>query len=379
MERHPIFQVADGVIWLHHAHDSSYSRRSMDIVKMRGEEYAEGLHPFHIDSEGITVYPHIEPPDLPLELPVSQERLTTGLPILDAMMGDGVVRGGTTLIVGNPGVGKTLLGLSFILAGASHKEPGIIVTLREKPLPLRRMADSLGLDIQSLESQRLLVHWRPQRWEMEPAVFASRLENVVKQANGYRVFIDSVGDMENEAREEDKWEETIRLLLNNFKRKGITVFAAHEISELFGSFELNAKGASGAADNVVLLTYVELDGRIKRAIHILKARESQHSKEIREFEVIGRSFHIGNCLHAITGILQGAPVLSEYSKLFYLSLRARYVAETLKQTGLAGFADLMQLTGLSRKDLLKQLEELQQHKVITSIEREDETLYKVIV
>jgi circadian clock protein KaiC len=241
------------------------------------------------------------------------------------------------------------------------------------------MADSLELDPQALEEQGLLVQWSPSPSEIDPDIRAARLRAVAGKVNAHRLFIDSIKDLENGAYDKARSKGYIYSLLNDFKVNGITTFVANEIPELFGSFPLSENGISCMADNIILLRYVELSGQVKRAIHVLKVRGSQHSKEIRELEITDRGIEIGNCLNAITGLLSGAPVFSEFSNLLYLPLRARYVIETLKQAGLSNLADLMRRTGLSRKDLLGQIEDLQQQKMVGAIRREGETLFKVTI
>lgn len=380
IEQTSISTLADGIIYLHYKRQGFHYQRYIDIRKMRGEDYSAGLRSFSIGRDGLRVYPRIGIPDVLPDPMLTSERITTGLPELDVMLTGGLVRGTTTMAAGSAGTGKTLFGLHFILAGTVLKEEGLIITFRENPVQLREIALAFGWDIKPMEDRgKLVIHWHPSPGEVEPDIYAAHLRDLVEKTNARRVFVDSIEDIEKVIPNKTRCQDCVYALIHDFKSRGITAFITSEIPELFGTFRLNDNGIAFLADNVILLRYVELSGQVRRAVSVLKMRGSQHSKEIREFETTRRGISIGSGLHAVTGLLNGAPMFSEYSSLLYLPLRARYVVETLKQKGLANLADLMRLTGLSRKDLLRQIEELQYQKMIIAIEREDETVYKVSV
>lgn len=309
IEREPIFAIADGIIRLHYQPQGLHYQCYVDVLKMRGGDYFTGLHPFTISNDGLMVYPRIKTPEVFPEYEMVPERISTGLPELDAMLEGGVLRGTVTMVAGGTGTGKTLLGLHFITTGAARGEPGVIVTFQENPVQLREIAPSFGWDLSSLEEQGLLIHLYHSPVEIQPDIHAACIKAAVEKVGAGRVLIDSIKDIEIATPDKVRYRDYIYSLANYFKMKGITTLLTNEIPELFGSFRLSEHGVSFIADNIILLRYVELSGRMGRAINVMKVPGSRHSKEIREFDITTGGFHIGEPIRALTGVLTGIPTI----------------------------------------------------------------------
>jgi len=379
ISKRSIFSFADGILCLHYEHRGDGYRRYMDLYKMRGRSHVPGRHPLSIGHKGIGIYPRFVAEGVHSGIASASGRISAGLAELDLMLSGGVPRGSVCVALGNAGTGKTLLGLHFLMAGVEQGEPGLLVGFRESPVQLADIGRSFGWDLKSLEEDGMLA-WRHLPSFPDPDIQAARLAELADQMGARRIFIDSVHDMGGEAGFRDNGcRARMSSLIHDFRLQEITTFLAEQIPGLSGSLEMEADGIASMADVVLVLRYVELSGRLKRAVHVLKARGCSHSKEIREYEIADRGIRIGNCLHAVTGLLNGNPVFAAHSNLLYLPLRARYVVESLRQTGVATVADLMRLTGLSRKDVLRQMEKLHQRKMVIAIERGDETLYKATI
>jgi len=142
---------------------------------------------------------------------------------------------------------------------------------------------------------------------------------------------------------------------------------------------LSEHGVSFIVDNVILLRLVERSGKMGRAISIMKMRGSQHNKEIREFKIASKGFHIGAPILALTGVLTGTPTISDSMALGHFTLRAHYILESLKQMSSASLADLSRFTRLSRETLLQELEDLQQQNMVITIKKGDRVHYKTTV
>ncbi|MGN6697886.1 MAG: RAD55 family ATPase, partial [Thermomicrobiales bacterium] len=122
MPQYAELTIADHIIVLRNESATLRGGRWLEATKVRGAAQREGWHRYTIDRDGIHVYPRLESVVLPAEVALSAERRSFGLPELDAMMDGGAPQGSTTLITGNPGTGKTLFGLHFLLAGARQGE-----------------------------------------------------------------------------------------------------------------------------------------------------------------------------------------------------------------------------------------------------------------
>jgi len=381
IEREPIFAIADGIIQLHNLHHGLHYQRYINVLKLRGENYFTGLHPFDINSTGLTVYPRIKTVEEPSEIVLSdRHRVSTGVDELDTMLAGGVPPGSATMVAGGAGTGKTLLGLHLITAGVAIGEPGVIVTFQENPQQLREIAQSFGWDLAQMEKQGLLVHLYSSPVELQPDIHAARVKAAVQKVGAKRVLLDSLKDIEIATPDKVRFKDYIYSLVNQFKLQGVTTLLTNEIPEMFGPFQLSEYGVSFVVDNVILLRYLELTGRMGRAISIMKVRGSQHSKEIRAFEITDTGIRIDRVVQAQTGVLTGIPVFRERSKdLLYLPIKARYVVEVLQQRGLTSAADLSQLTGLAMEDLAQELETLREQGMVVVTQDGNRLFYKATV
>lgn len=377
IEKEPIFAIADGIIRLHNHPQGLHYQRYIDVLKLRGEDYFTGLHPFNISDKGLTVYPRIKSLDQPGELDLDAQKASTGVPELDAMLEGGLPRGSATMVAGGAGTGKTLLGLHLITAGVAQGEPGVIVTFQENPRQLREIARSFGWDLAEMERQGLLVHLYSSPVEIQPDIHAAHVKEIVQRIGAKRVLLDSLKDIEIATPDKVRFKDYIYALVNLFKLQGVTTLLTNEIPEMFGPFQLSEYGVSFVVDSVILLRYVELSGRMGRAINIMKVRGSQHSKEIRYFEITNDGIQIMTVVDAQTGVLTGIPIIRDNRKdLQYLPIKARYVIEALQERGRADLDELVSLTGLSAEDLTKELDELREQGMVIVTRNNKKNYYK---
>jgi circadian clock protein KaiC len=377
IEKEPIFAIADGIIRLHNHPQGLHYQRYIDVLKLRGEDYFTGLHPFNISDKGLTVYPRIKSLDQPGEIDLYAQKASTGVPELDAMLEGGLPRGSATMVAGGAGTGKTLLGLHLITAGVAQGEPGVIVTFQENPRQLREIARSFGWDLAEMERQGLLVHLYSSPVEIQPDIHAAHVREIVQRIGAKRVILDSLKDIEIATPDKVRFKDYIYALVNMFKLQGVTTLLTNEIPEMFGPFQLSEYGVSFVVDNVILLRYVELAGRMGRAINIMKVRGSQHSKEIRYFEITSDGIQIMTVVDAQTGVLTGIPIIRDNRKdLQYLPIKARYVIEALQERGKADLDELVSLTGLSAEDLTKELDELREQGMVIITKNNNKKYYK---
>jgi len=377
IEEEPIFAIADGITRMHYKQQGLTYQRFVDILKMRGEDYFTGMHPFTISKSGLTVYPRIKTPEVFPDYHFTHDQVSTGLSELDAMLHGGLPRGSATMVAGGAGTGKTLVGLHFITNGAIHQEPGVIVTFQENPSQLREIVHSFGWDLEELEKKGLLVHLYNSPVEIQPDVHASRVREAVERIGARRVLIDSIKDIEIATPDKVRYKDYIYSIVNEFKMKGISLILTNEIPELFGNFQLSEYGVSFIADNVILLRYVEISGCMEHAINILKVRGSMHSKEIRRFEITGHGIHIGESIRGMSGILTGMPSGVYHHRFMDLPLRARYVVDSLKQLGTGTLEELTNVTGLSTQHVSHEIDYLIEEGIVVDGERDGVRFFKV--
>jgi circadian clock protein KaiC len=303
----PIFAVADGIILLDHESRGMETYRHLEVLKMRGDDYFSGRHPFAISADGITVYPRLKAPASPAPYPIGDTRVSLGVSGLDEMTQGGVLSATSTLVAGSAGTGKTLLCLHFLLEGIRKGEPGLLITFQETPSMLRAFGRGFGWDLERLEAKGLLHLLYSSPVEMGVDQHAHTIRRTISEAGARRVAMDSLKDIELATPDKVRYKDYIYSLVNDFRLQGITSLLTSEIPEMFGAFIVSEYGISSVADNVILLRYVELSSRITRAISVLKTRGSDHDKSLREYRITSAGLEVLELFEGVQGIITGTP------------------------------------------------------------------------
>ncbi len=279
--------VVDGIIELTNHPIGLRDYRSLRVRKLRGSDYRSGEHSFRITSDGIVVFPRFVTPPAPARYTVSRERARTGIPGLDDMLHGGLLRGTTTLIAGDPGVGKTVTALHFLLLSARDGEPGAYISFQEDPNQLAQIARNFGFEIEELQARRAVDVFYTSPVELDIDEHTLKIVDTIERIGARRVVIDSISDLEAGAkRDADRYFNYVYSLVQWFKDRGITTMMTAEISQMFGAdLILSGRGISHIADNLIALRYVPVGPQIRRAITVLSARGSAHSNEIREYTI----------------------------------------------------------------------------------------------
>lgn len=280
--------VFDTILKLYHESRGRRIRREIEVVKSRGQDFVGGRHTMRIESGvGIGVYQRAQTvTKSAVDQPTSTNRLSTGTNALDELMDGGVYEGSTSLVVGISGTGKTVAGTQFLMAGAKSGKRGLLVSLDEYPQQLMRNAASLGLDLKGAvdAGQVFILYDSP--LELELDVHFARIREICEREKIEQVVCDSVAVYE--LSQSDRASEFLYSLATYFKDRLITAFLNYESPELLGVSQISEdlKG-SHLVDNIVLLSYVEISTRLRRAISVPKVRGSKNKHVTREF-VIGK-------------------------------------------------------------------------------------------
>jgi circadian clock protein KaiC len=293
IDRYPEFAVADGVLHLVLKRVGVKDVRYLRVLKLRGTEFQGGEHAYRISSQGITVYPRLVPVSEPGSYAVHQERSSTGLEVLDAMVEEGLWKGGSTVVFGPPGSGKTLLGLHFLLKGIECGEKGLLLSLQENPSQLASVASGFGWDLEQATASGALdlFYVSPVDLYIDQVVLEV-IEHAAKSGAG-RLVIDSLNDLEAAASDRHRFHDYMYALVQHMSIKGISLFMTSEVKDLFATTYLSEFGISHMSDNLVLLHYLREESSVKRAIAVLKTRGSRHDTRIREFKITSEGFRIG--------------------------------------------------------------------------------------
>jgi circadian clock protein KaiC len=303
----PELNMSDGIVTLGLAAKGALVTRTLQAQKTRGREPLLGFHGMRIDANGVTIHPRIESFIRPALGGLSAERLSVGLPELDQMLGGGgLLRGSVTLVTGSPGTGKTLIGLQYIVDGARRGEKGLIVGFRESPQILIDKARLFGIDLDAPIRKGLvsIFHQVPIDLPVDEA-----LGGVVRRIEAFgpkRLVLDSVGEIERAVFEEwRKW--TLMVWLAEIIRGyGLTGLVMRELSQVAGpELDFSDSPLAVLGENLILLRYVEFRSELYRILSILKLRDSDHDRTIRQYEISTAGLRVLARLESAEGILSG--------------------------------------------------------------------------
>ncbi len=237
---------------------------------------------------GVTVHPRIETAlrTPALEVGGRRPRVSTGLPPLDAMLRGGLLSGSTTMLLGPPGSGKTLLGLHVLDAGAQAGELGLHVGFYETPALLVETAAAVGLDLgRQVADGRITVLWQPPLEESEDAL-AERLLATVQDRGIRRLFVDGLDGFLQAAVYPERMGRFFTALTLELRARGVTTLMSVELPTLFGTTaDVPLPGVSAIAENIIVLRAVERRSRLYRLLSIVKTRGSGHDPAIRAFTI----------------------------------------------------------------------------------------------
>lgn len=306
----------DGVVQLFNEPTSARDSRWLRVAKLRGSNYLNGRHQFAIGTDGITVFPRLEAAQARMEPSwhEPQNRLKFGIPGFDAMIGGGLQEASSTLILGTPGSGKTLLGLHFLAEGARQGEPGILAGFNETPPALANTAHDAGMELgPHLESGLVRTMWRPPL-ELAPDEWAWQLLAAIEEHRPHRLVIDAFSDLVPLFAIPDRKAFFGPALVNRLRDRGVTALFLLEIDAFGGdALTVPVQNISATMDNGLLMRTVELRSSLHRMISVLKQRQTRFDPTIRELLIGSQGLVVGDPFDA-SSVLSGiATPLSDAS------------------------------------------------------------------
>jgi len=300
--------IAHAVIRLEQLNsDYGASRRRLMVVKYRGHNFRGGFHDYKIIEGGIIVYPRLVASEHVTD--VEQTRMSSGLPELDALLGGGIERGTSTLLVGAPGTGKSSVAVQFAIAAAERGETAAFFIFDESLNTLRTRSAGMGMDLQPhLDSGRIRIR-QIDPAELSPGELVHDIRRVVIENKASVVVIDSLNGYLNAMPNEQFLIIQLHELLTFLGQAGVVTLLIGAQHGLMGMQLQTPVDASYLADAVVLLRYFETEGMVRQAISVMKKRGGVHERTIRDFSMSKNGIHVGPPLRQFRGILTGVPTL----------------------------------------------------------------------
>ena len=273
--------VVDGVIILSSTEEGQERERYIEVYKLRNTAHLKGRHDLVIGKGGVSIFPRygegLEEKALPRALAVGS-RLTSGVPGLDKLVGNGLLRRSVTVVSGSTGVGKSTLGMQFLLEGAKRQEPGLYVSLEEGPEQLFASADELGLPLRAAVDKGLIEILYVAQERMRAGQFLTVLTDRLKLRKASRVVLDAATQMLTEQIANYEFRHVLYKLVVRFKALDITSVFILEAQSLFSTESVTEQGLSAIADNLLMLRYKESEGRLAPTLTIVKTRGSDHDR-----------------------------------------------------------------------------------------------------
>ncbi|MBS1148687.1 MAG: repair protein RadA [Myxococcaceae bacterium] len=290
--------VVDGVVILSSVEEGQERERYLEVYKLRNTAHLKGRHNMVIGKGGVAIFPRYGEDPLaksgpPPAVEVSNRRLSSGVPGLDALMSGGLLKRSVTLVSGSAGVGKTTLGVQFLIEGARRKERGLYVTLEEGPDQLFASAAALGLPLRAMVKKGLIQVLYVSREHLRAGQFLTVLADRLTAMKASRVVLDAATQMLTEHVTHDEFNHVLYKVVVRFKTLGITSVLTLEAPSLVSTERVTELGLSPIADNLLMLRYKDTENRLSPTLTIVKTRGSEHDRGTHPLSVARGGLRVG--------------------------------------------------------------------------------------
>ena len=302
--------VSDCVILLDHRVNDQVSTRRLRVVKYRGTAHGTNEYPFLIDEDGFSVLPITS---AGLNHVASDERISTGIPRLDAMLGgEGIYRGSSVLVSGTAGTGKSSLAAHLARESCLRGERCLYFAFEESESQIVRNMSSIGIDMRTWIKKGLLkfVAARPTANGLE--MHLALMHRTIRQFQPRMVVVDPISNLADAGMLRDAATTLTRL---------IDLLKVHQITAVFTSLtsggeqkEQTEVGISSLIDTWLLLRSIELGGERNRGLYVIKSRGMAHSNQIREFLLTSHGIDLLDVYSGADGVLTGSMRLAQEAR-----------------------------------------------------------------
>lgn len=300
--------IAHGVISLTQTFPAyGKERRRLNVIKMRGARFNGGHHDFAIETGGVNVFPRLVAAGHDREYQL--DPIPSGVENLDRLLGGGVQRGTSTLLLGPAGSGKSTIAICYAARACALGKHAVAFLFDEGVATLKHRCEAIGIEIEEGAGPGQIDIRTVDPAEVSPGEFASMVRNSVEQDHAEIVVIDSLNGYLNAMPDEPFLTAQLHELLSFLGRRGVTTFMV--VAQHGMVVGANAPGpidTSYLADCVVLHRYYEYRGEVKKAISVVKKRSGRHEETIRGLYFDKDGVHLTEPLSQLRGVLTGVPV-----------------------------------------------------------------------
>jgi circadian clock protein KaiC len=299
--------VCHGVIVLRRGEsDYGAEHRKMSIRKIRGSSFFGGQHDYAIETGGVRVFPRIVPRERHREF--TRDSVSCGIEGMDVLLGGGLDRGTSNLLMGPSGTGKSSLAITYAHFSVTKGERVALLTFDENLELYLAKATAFGIDLRPFIREGLLHAQQVDPGELSPGQFSHLLLNLVEKENVGMVIIDSLNGYKKAVQDGKILDLQLHDMLTSLGQLGVVTILVLAQSGLLNDFR-SPVDLTYLADTVIVLRHFEARGAIRQAISVAKKRSGTHENTIREFSVSAKGLWVGEPLLHFRGVLTGVPVL----------------------------------------------------------------------
>jgi len=300
-----VLSLTHGVIEMEQlSPDYGRSRRRLRVSKMRGVQFREGYHDYTIETGGLRIFPRLVAAEHHLDF--RREPVSSGVSELDELLGGGLDRGTTTLLIGPAGSGKSSVAIQYVVEMARQGERSTVFAFDETLGILTARAEALGLPLRAQIKSGAVTARQIDPAEISPGEFAWTVYRSV-EAGCKLVVIDSLNGYLNAMPGEKYLNNQLHELTSYLNQQGIVTILIMAQHGMVAALEAPVD-LSYLCDTVINMRYFETAGEVRKSMAVIKKRSGRHERSIREFTLDGgKGLRIGPPLKDFQGILTGAP------------------------------------------------------------------------
>ena len=299
--------ITDGTILL----GETTHGQTIGVPKFRGSAVRNGEHVYRITGNGMKVYPELEASQYDGDYAAGH--ISAGVPEIDELLNGGISRGTVTIISGPTGVGKTTLGTQFMKEAAGRGERSVIYLFEENTKTFMNRSRAVNIPVNDMIERGTLQIHEVNALERSPQEFGCMVRTEVENNDTGIVMIDGIAGYRLTLRgEDDTVLERMHTLGRYLNNMGVTTILVDETKNVTGEFNATQENISYLADGIVFLRHLELQGKLRKAIGVLKKRTSDFERTLREFEITSHGIKVGEPLTGMRGILSGTPEVIDH-------------------------------------------------------------------
>lgn len=301
-----LHSISHGVITLERRTlEFGAARRQLQVQKMRGVDFVAGYHDVTIERGGLRVFPRLIASDF--HTPFLGQPTPSGIAELDALLDGGPARGTCVVLTGPAGSGKSIIALRYALAACERGENATIYEFDERIGTLLSRARGMGDDPTAVIEAGSLKVFQMDPADVAPGQFSWMVRQEVEKRGAKVVVLDSLFGYLAAMPEEKQMLLQLHELLSYLNQQGVLTLLINPQHGLVGTMSTGQLNISYIADVVILFRFFEAQGRLRKAISVLKNRSGGHEDAIRELRIDDKGVRIGEPLTEFRGVLTGTP------------------------------------------------------------------------